>query len=62
MSLPQQKDTVMTRSGNDILLIFYDIMGVLECKRRHSLVVVVHNVKIVAYVLYGKENEKSLFI
>jgi hypothetical protein len=52
MSLPQQKDTVMTRSGNDILLIFDDIMRVLECKRRQSLVVVVHEVKIVAYVLF----------
>jgi len=52
MSLPQQKVTVMTRSGNDILLIFVDIMGVLEYKRRNSLVVVVHNVKIVAYVLF----------
>jgi hypothetical protein len=52
MSLPQQKDTVMTRSGNDILLIFDDIMRVLECKRRQSLVVVVHEVKIVEYVLF----------
>ena len=52
MRLPQQKDTVMTRSGNDILLIFDDIMGVLECKRCQSFVVVVHKVKIVAYVLF----------
>jgi hypothetical protein len=47
MSLPQQKYTVMTCSGNDILLIFYDIMGIHKCKRRQSLVVVVHTVKIV---------------
>jgi hypothetical protein len=52
MSLPQQKVTVMTRSGNDILLIFDDIMGVLECKRYQSFVVVVHKVKIVAYMLF----------
>ena len=51
MSLPQQKYMAMTRSGNDILLIFDDIMGVHKCKRRQSLVVVVHKVKIVAYVL-----------
>jgi hypothetical protein len=52
MRLPQQKDTVMTRSGNDILLIFDDIMGVHKCKRRQSLVVVVHKVKLLAYVLF----------
>jgi hypothetical protein len=52
MSLPQQKYMGMTRSGNDILLIFDDIMGVHKCKRRQSLVVVVHKVKIVAYVLF----------
>ena len=39
-------------TGNDILLNFEDIMGILECKRRQSLVVVVHKVKIVAYVLF----------
>jgi len=42
---------VMNRSGNDILLIFDDIMGVHKCKRRQYLVVVVQKVKIVAYVL-----------
>jgi hypothetical protein len=39
-------------TGNDILLNFEDIMGVLECKRRQSLVVIVHKDKIVAYVLF----------
>jgi hypothetical protein len=53
MRLPQQKDTVMTRSGNDILFIFDDIMGVHKCKKRQkSLVVGVHKVKILAYVLF----------
>jgi hypothetical protein len=59
MPLPQHKVTVMTRSGNDILLIFDDIMGVLECKRRQSLVVVVHKVKTLHMCYFCKNYDKT---